>query len=79
MANSWFVYTSGPNSDPQSYTFSPAAPSCPEEKAVLCAIFAEIQLINGVKKPIITPALQSQITTAVQNVQESANVLLRPN
>lgn len=78
MATSWFNYNgSGSVNDPTSYS-AIMTPNCPGDKINLCAISAEIQFIGGVQRPIITPALQTEISTALTNKAESANVRLKP-
>lgn len=80
MANAWFYFISGSTGDPNSYDkVSGGSPNCPLPDERLCAIFAEIQLIQGIQRPIITPTLQTQISDALNNKQESANVLLKPD
>lgn len=80
MANSWFLYdNSGSVNDPQNYDAVSGNPNCPQPKQRLCAIFAEVQLVNGTDRPIITGTLQAEIAAAMATKTESANVRLRPN
>lgn len=76
MANSWFNYVSGANNTPQSYSSAQMRPECPGN-VQLCAIHAETQLISGFPRPIITPALQSEISNALNSGNDSTNVLLK--
>ncbi|MEN5197034.1 hypothetical protein [Sphingobacterium faecium] len=78
MATSWFKYTGGDPSQSCSYTAINGNPNCPPPKQRLCAIFAQVQLIGGVVKPVITGALQTEITFALMTKAESANVRLCP-
>jgi len=79
MANSWFQYSgSGPVNDPTNYIIIIIIINCPSPKRRLCVIFAEVQFINGVQRPIITPALQTEINIALLTLTESTNVRLRP-
>lgn len=77
MATSWFKYIGGPVCSPMSYT-QITFPTCPSPKIHLCAIFAEVQIINGVTRPIITSALCTEINIALLTLTESANVRLCP-
>jgi hypothetical protein len=78
MATSWFQYSgSGSINDPTNYIIIIII-ICPSPKRRLCAIFATIQIIGGIQRPIITPALQAEINLALLTLTESANVLLRP-
>ena len=77
MATSWFKYKGGPVCDPMSYTII-AIPICPSPKNRLCAIFADIQIIGGTQKPIITPSLCTEILTAISTLTETPNVRLCP-
>jgi hypothetical protein len=78
MANSWFNYNdSGIICNPTSYA-AVAVPNCPSPKQRLCAIFAEVQIIGGIQRPIITSALCTEINLAVSTLIESANVKLKP-
>lgn len=78
MANSWFCYDgTGDVCDPLNYTVCPI-PNCPPPKRRLCAIFAQVQIIGGVQRPIITPALCNEIHWAIWTLTESANVRLKP-
>ncbi|SDM21874.1 hypothetical protein SAMN05421820_103226 [Pedobacter steynii] len=79
MATSWFVYDdTGGVCDPLNYTIISGNPICPAPKRRLCAIFAEIQMIGGVQKPYIPPALCSEIHLAISTLIESSNVRLKP-
>jgi len=79
MANSWFKYDgSGSITDPQNYNQVAALPNCPSPDVNICAIFANTQFIAGVARPIITPALQTEINNAFSSKIESANVRLQP-
>lgn len=73
MGFSWFCYNSGSLRNPASYSIC-SSPNCPAPKESLCAIFAQIQFIDGVEKPIITPALPTEISNALNTKVESANV-----
>lgn len=79
MATSWFNYNGGPNNQPTSYSAIGGNPNCPAPKEILCAIFAEVQLISGVERPIITGALQTEINNAISEGEDSTNVRLKPN
>jgi len=77
MATGYFV----PNgthqpTDPLDYDFVAVAPNCPGGSR-LCRIFASQQIIDGVTRPIITSTLSAEITAAVSNGIESANVKLK--
>ncbi len=79
MANSWYVYSgSGSPTDPLNYAQVSGSPSCPSPKQRICAIFADTQFIDEVERPIITPALATEINTAISTLIESANVKLKP-
>ena len=79
MATSWFTYSGSVNvHDPLNYSIVSGNPICLIPKVVLCAIFAEIQLIEDVERPIITGALQTEINNAILSVTESINVRLKP-
>ena len=79
MAESWFAYDdSGDVCSPLNYARI-TIPNCPEPNQRLCAIFATIQTIGGIQRPVITPALCTQIQLALSTLTESANVLLKPN
>lgn len=79
MAKVWFVYNCpGSIYDPTSYTIVAGQPNCPEPKISLCAIYADIQLINGVQRPIITADLQAEMARALTDLVETDNVKLRP-
>ncbi|WP_219226850.1 hypothetical protein [Pedobacter antarcticus] len=76
MANSWFNYNdSGSVNEPTSYA-AITNPSCLGNQR-LCAVNAEIQLIDNVQRPVITGALQSEISTALTNHKASTNVSLK--
>lgn len=78
MATSWFYYIAGSLGNPSSYDIASGTPNCPNPNNQLCAIFAEIQFIDGIQRPIITPALLTEIANALNTKTESANVLLKP-
>lgn len=79
MATSWFSYDgSGSITDPMNYNVLPGTPSCPAPKVNICAIFATIQFINGIQRPIITGPLGTEINNAFATKIESTNVRLRP-
>jgi hypothetical protein len=78
MATSWFKYNGGPVCDPMSYIQVYTQPNCPDPNLRLCAIFAEVQIIGGIPKPIIISMLCSEIHMALMTLTESANVLLCP-
>ncbi|SDM21904.1 hypothetical protein SAMN05421820_103227 [Pedobacter steynii] len=79
MATSWFSYDdSGSITDPMNYNVVSGTPICPTPKLNICAIFAEIQFINGVQRPVITSALQAEINLAFLTKVESTNVRLKP-
>lgn len=71
----WYLRTNGANPfNANSYTFvGSTAPSCPGSGNI-CSVLAEN---NGAGKPILTPALQAQITTAQSTNMDQPNVLLR--
>jgi hypothetical protein len=78
MANSWFCYDgTGDVCDPLNYTVCPI-PNCPPPKQRICAIFAPVQIIGGVQRPIISPELCMEILTSECTLFESANVRLKP-
>lgn len=80
MANIWFTYDCfGGNDDPGSYNIVAGVPNCPAPKFSLCAIFAEIQLINGVQRPILTTDLLNEISKALTLLTDTANVKLQPS
>lgn len=61
--------------NPNNYTaVGSSTPSCPNPNDYLCAI----QAADNSGKPLITQALETQITIALANKVESTNVLLRP-
>jgi len=78
MASSWFKYNGGPVCDPMSYTQVSTQPNCPDPNLHLCAIFADVQIIGGMRKPIITSMLCTEIHMALMMMTESSNVLLCP-
>ena len=79
MATSWFAYDdSGSITSPSNYNIVDGQPQCPAPKVNICRIFAEIQFLSGVQRPIITPALQSEINNAFSTKIESTNVRLKP-
>lgn len=79
MATSWFKYDgSGSITEPFNYNVVGSQPHCPTPKVNICAIFANIQFINGIQRPIITPALQTEINNAYSTKVESSNVRLCP-
>jgi len=78
MANTWFYHITGSTGNPLNYDAASGAPNCPTPDNKLCAIFAEIQLISRIQRPIITPSLQTQISDALNTKTESANVKLKP-
>lgn len=73
MANSWFKYNGSGSVNTATNYSSISMPSCLGDQR-LCAINAEIQLINNVQRPIITGALQSEISVALSSHTPSANV-----
>ena len=77
MATGYFVPngTAQPT-DPLDYDFVAVAPTCPGGSN-LCSIFASLQLIDGVTRPIITSDLSAQITAALNTNTPSANVKLK--
>ena len=79
MATSWFNYNSGPICDPLSYSIISGNPNCPAPKERLCAIFAEVQLIGGIERPIITSSLCTQIIATAFTLIETPNVRLKQN
>ncbi len=77
MATSWFIYNdSGSTSDPENYSEVGSTPSCPPG-CCLCSLFAEIQIINGIPKPIITPSLQAEINWALSTCTNTPNVKVK--
>jgi hypothetical protein len=80
MATQWFLYNGTPGAgttlDPQQYTSSATVPSC-NTGTTVCAIFADTQIISGVRRPVITPTLQNEIRLADRNDVPSANVKLK--
>ncbi|KEQ29117.1 hypothetical protein [Pedobacter antarcticus] len=79
MANSWFKYSgSGSVNTATNYSAVSGTPNCPQPKQQLCAINSEIQLVNGVQRPVITGTLQAEIMAAVSSGAESSNVTLQP-
>ncbi|SDM21947.1 hypothetical protein SAMN05421820_103228 [Pedobacter steynii] len=79
MAAAWFKYDcSGSITDPMNYNLVSGTPICPTPKVHLCAIFADIQFIGAVQRPVITAALQAEINLAFSTKMESANVRLKP-
>jgi len=78
MATSWFKYIGGNPCDPSSYIIVFVQPNCPDPNINLCAIFAEVQIIGGVRRPIIPPELCNEIVWALATMTESTNVLLCP-
>lgn len=79
MPSSFLYDGSGSVNDPLNYTIVTGTQNCPEPKQRICTIDAEIQVINGVQRPVITGPLQAEITAALMTKQESQNVRLRPN
>jgi len=76
MATSYFVYNSGSFTDPLSYTRVSIPPSCPGGTTP-CTVFAEVQKIEDVDRPVITPPLSTEITTATNTGIPSTNVELK--
>jgi len=79
MANSWFKYNdSGSITDPTNYDeISYKGPSI-FPKVNIHNIFAKVQFIGEISRPIIRPALQTEINAAYSIKKESANVRLGP-
>ena len=77
MATSWFGYNRGAINNPTSYSRVLSAPVCPSPNELLCAVFAQIQTVSGVERPILTP-IQTEIDNAVATLTETGNVSLRP-
>lgn len=74
----WFYYNDvDPVFDPESY-YPIFVPTNCIALPRLCAIRAFRQYINGLPRPILTPALQAQITAATTTGTPSATVLLKP-
>jgi hypothetical protein len=80
MATQWFLYTATPGSgntlNPNFYSTTASVPTC-NSGTTICAIFAEVQLINGVRRPVLTTTLQNEIQTADNGNQPSGNVKLK--
>lgn len=80
MAFSWFVYTPAPGTghtvDPLFYNTVAVTPTC-SLGTTICAIFAEVQLISSIRRPIITSTLNTEITTADSTNIPSSNVKLK--
>jgi hypothetical protein len=80
MATQWFLYTgaagSGNTLNPNFYTTSTFVPSC-NAGTTICAIFADVQIISGVRRPVLTTTLQNEIQTADNSNQPSGNVKLK--
>ncbi|WP_293926634.1 hypothetical protein [Sphingobacterium sp. UBA6320] len=79
MPNSFLYDGSGSINDPLNYTIVTGTQNCPSPKQRICTINAEVQLIDGIERPVITGPLQAEITAANMTKQESENVRLRPN
>lgn len=81
MSTSWFRYMAAPGTghtlDPLFYNTVSVTPLC-NFGSTICAIFAEVQLLGNpqVRRPIITPALSTEITTADTTNTPSSNVRL---
>lgn len=73
----WVYSGSGSVNDPNNYTLIIII-VCPSPKLRICVIIAFRQIINGVPRPIITPALQAEIATAQLTLTESIHVFLKP-
>jgi hypothetical protein len=80
MATSWFIYTAAPATghtlDPLFYNTVSVTPSC-SSGTTICAIFATVQLISSVRRPIITATLNTEILAADANNVPSSNVKLK--
>lgn len=78
MATSWYKYSgTGSTDDPRNYAPVSGYPNCPTPKQVLCAIFAEAQILGGEDRPVITSNLNTQINTAISTHAESPDVRLK--
>jgi len=74
FTTSWFTYDgSGSITDPANYVEVSGTPNCPGTTS-MCSIQATV---GSNSKPVITPALQTEINNAVNNHQPSADVLLQ--
>ena len=82
MATSWFIYTAAPGTghtlDPLFYNTVALTPTC-SLGTTICAIFAQVQLLGNpqVRRPIITPTLNTEIKTSDSDNSPSANVKLK--
>jgi len=73
---SWFSNTVPSNPlSPASYAKIPGTPSC-EGTEEVCAIYAQVDP-NNTNRPLIPQTLQNEITTALNQEDDTANVLLR--
>jgi hypothetical protein len=80
MATSWFIYTAAPGTghtlDPLYYNTVSVTPSC-NIGTTICAIFATVQLIILVRRPVISATLNTEILAADANNVPTANVRLK--
>jgi hypothetical protein len=80
MATQWFIYTgavgSGNTLNPNFYSTTSIVPTC-NAGTTICAIFADVQIISGVRRPVLTSTLQTEIQTADNGNQPSGNVKLK--
>jgi hypothetical protein len=83
MADSYFTFATpgiapNPIINSLSYVqYSGIPPFCTGGQRI-CAIWAIVQIIAGIPRPIITAALVAEINTAVATATSSANVWVKP-
>jgi hypothetical protein len=82
MADSYFRFVPpgvqpNPKCNPLSYVQIFSTPLCSFGPCV-CAIWASVQIIGGVPRPIITGVLCTEIQIATNNQTPTANVLVMP-
>ncbi|SFD00623.1 hypothetical protein SAMN05518672_1018 [Chitinophaga sp. CF118] len=83
MAVSYFKFATpgiapNPNTNPLSYVLYSGTPIFCTGGPRICVIWASVQILNGVPRPIMTPALIAEINTAVATQVSTANVWVKP-
>lgn len=78
MPKSWFKFNNGsgvaPELNPINYS-KISSTSCTDGSDV-CAIYADVQRINSIDRPLITTELQMEIQTAMGSGTATPNVKL---
>ena len=77
MALQWFHYTGSDPAEPNDYTlYGPSAPTdCSNPRQRLCAIRADD---GGGTTPVLDLSIFQEMTQALENQTNTANVFLKP-